>query len=179
MIPRRPRRNIKLPDGKPKAPPPPAVVEMACICGQLLRLKADTDDEKRCACPVCLRKFLMTFIEEKGRLIASPVYLDDTMSTGETHLAEAPGAVSRAPKGKGVVDDALGASPPDDLVCVCPQCSTKMRVKKTFYDKRAKCPKCPARLLLTVVYDPTTKVHSIQPLRVTDAPSGDTWHPGA
>jgi len=159
----------------PPPAPPPAIIEVACVCGQLLRM-SEALDEKRCACPACGRKFLMTFTEDKGRKIGCPVYLDDSMASGDTIIAEAPGALSRAKRGPGGMDDALGPPPPPDLVCVCPACSTKMRVKRDFFDKRAKCPRCPARLLLTVVYDPAAKTHSIQPVRVTDAPSGDTWH---
>lgn len=161
----------------PAPPPPPAKVEVACICGQLLRLPADQEEEeRRCSCPACKRKFLMTFTEDKGRRIPCPVYLDDTASAGDTHVAEAPGAVSRAPKGKGGMDDAFGPPPPAALVCVCPGCASKMKVRQQFFDKRAKCPDCGVRILLTVVYDPGAKAHSIQPLRITDAPSGDTWH---
>lgn len=165
-------------ESAPKPPEGPRKYELSCLCGQLLRLPEE-QDEMRCACPVCKRRFILALTEDQGRKIACPMYLEDTERTGQTFIAEAPGAVSAArARPKGGMDDALGPPPPSDLVCVCPSCSTKMRVKKAFFDKRAKCPKCPARLLLTVVYDPAAKTHAIQALRVTDAPSGDTWHPG-
>jgi hypothetical protein len=168
------RKKGELPPKAPAAPPRPVLYELSCLCGQLLRLPEE-QDEMRCSCPSCKRRFILALTEDQGRKIACPMYLEDNNSTGETFVAEARGAVSRASKKpKGGMDDALGPPPPKDLVCVCPGCSSKMRVDQALFDKRAKCPRCPARILLTVIYDPTLKAHSIQPLRITDAPSGDT-----
>lgn len=160
-------------ESAPKPPEGPKKYELSCLCGQLLLLPEE-QDEMRCACPVCKRRFILALTEDQGRKIACPMYLEDTNRTGQTFIAEVRGAVSRGSKGKGGMDDALGPPPPPELVCVCPGCSTRMKVARAFYDKRAKCPRCPARLLLTVIYDPAAKKHSIQALRVTDAPSGDT-----
>lgn len=155
--------------------PPAAPVEFACLCGQLLRM-APSSGEKRCACPSCGRKFLLTFAPDKasGRMLACPIYIDDTAVTGETLIPEAPGS---RPSAKGGLDDALFPAPPPALAGACPACSRKMKVVKAFYDKRARCPDCQARMLLTLVYDPVTRTHSIEALRVSDAPTGDTQPP--
>ncbi|HEX7896389.1 MAG TPA: hypothetical protein VF950_01320 [Planctomycetota bacterium] len=170
-------KGAQPPGKKPPPPPPPAgpvLYELSCLCGQLLRLPEE-QDELRCACPACKRRFILALTEDQGRKIACPMYLEDSNSTGDTFIAEARGVVSRSTrKAKGGMDDALGPPPPPALACVCPSCSSPMKVSQALYDKRAKCPRCPARILLTVVYDPTVKKHSIQPLRITDAPSGDT-----
>ncbi len=161
--------------GEAPPPPPAAPVEFACLCGQLLRM-APTADKKRCACPSCGRKFLLGFAPDKasGRTVACPVYIDDAAVTGETLIPEAPG---RERPSKGGFDDALFPPPPAALAGACPACARKMRVVKAFYDKRARCPGCQARMLLTLVYDPLTRAHSIEALRVSDAPSGDTKPP--
>ena len=160
----------------PPPPPPAAPVEFACLCGQLLRM-APSAGQKRCACPSCGRKFLLTFAADKatGRQTALPVYIDDAVQTGETLIPEAPGAARTAPKGG--FDDALFPSPPDALAGACPSCARKMKVVKAFYDKRARCPGCQARMLLTLIFDPATRTHSIEALRVSDAPTGDTQPP--
>ena len=163
------------PSKKPAAPAGPVLYELSCMCGQLLRLPEEMD-EMRCSCPACKRRFILALTEDQGRKIACPMYLEDTNRTGETFVAEARGVVSRAPrKAKGGMDDALGPPPPPFLACACPGCASLMKVSQALYDRRAKCPKCPARILLTVVYDPTSpSPFSIQPLRITDASSGDT-----
>jgi len=161
-------------EAAPKPPAPPKLYELSCMCGQLLRLPEEMD-ELRCACPSCKRKFILALTEDQGRKIACPMYLEDNNTTGETFIAEARGAVSSArKKAKGGMDDALGPPPPANLACACPACSSRMKVNQALFDKRAQCPGCGARMLLTLVYDPSAKAHSIEPLRVTDPPTGDT-----
>ncbi len=162
--------------GEAPPAPPAAPVEFACLCGQLLRM-SPSRGEKRCACPSCGRKFLLTFAADKasGRMAACPVYIDDAAVTGETLIPEAPG--SGAPAAKGGFDDALFPAAPAALAVACPGCARKMKVVKSFYDKRARCPDCQVRMLLTLVFDPATRKHTIEALRVSDGPSGDTRPP--
>ncbi len=161
----------------PASPPPPAAKtlhEMACICGQLLRIKQELD-EQRCACPACKRKFEVSFVTDPGtgRTILQPMYLDDTSVTGDTITAEMPPGA--AADKRGVLDDALGPPPPPKIVFPCPQCGRKILAKQEAYDKRVRCPDCSTRMILTLIYDPASRTHTVQPVRVTDAPSGDTW----
>jgi DNA-directed RNA polymerase subunit RPC12/RpoP len=162
--------------GHAPAPPPPPC-EFACLCGQLLRM-APQPEKARCACPACGRRFMLTFAHDRAsnRTTAHPVYIDDTTVTGQTLIPEAPGAAA-GPAGKGGFDDLLSPPPPEALAVACPGCAHRMRVKKAFYDRRARCPDCGVRMLLTLIYDPLVRQHSIQALRVTDAPSGDTLPP--
>jgi DNA-directed RNA polymerase subunit RPC12/RpoP len=159
-------------------PPPPALCEVACLCGQLLRM-APSPEEKRYGCPACGRRFVLSFSKDpaSGRQIGHPIYIDDPAVSGETLIPEAPGA-KKKPSSKGELDDFLSPAPPEALAVACPGCGRRMRVKKAYYDSRARCPDCGVRMLLTLVYDPIGRAHSIQALRVSDAPSGDTWHPG-
>jgi DNA-directed RNA polymerase subunit RPC12/RpoP len=147
---------------------------MACICGQLLRIRQELD-ELRCVCPACKRKFEVSFVRDpgSGRTILQPNYLDDGSVTGETFTAEMPGG--NVKEKRGVLDDALGPPPPPQVVFPCPQCGRKILAKQSAYDKRVRCPDCSTRMILTLIYDPASRTHTVLPVRVTDAPSGDTW----
>lgn len=171
------RRKLRDAVQRAKEPAPAAPagpVEFACLCGQLLRMSPRIE-KKRCACPACGRKFLLTFAPDRtsGRPVACPIYVEDTAVTGETLIPEAPGAPGPS-RGKGGLDDGLGPEPPAALAVPCPGCTKRMRVKQEFYDKRARCPDCGVRMLLTLVYEPLIRAHKIEPIRVSDAPSGDT-----
>jgi hypothetical protein len=160
----------------PAPPPPPAAPklhEMACLCGQLLRIREE-DDEKRCTCPACRRKFEISFYDDPAtkKKTLQPMYLDDGSVSGDTFTAETPSG--GPPEKRGALDEAFGPPPPASLPFRCP-CGRKLIARKEAYDKRVRCPDCGARMLVTLVYDPQKKAHSIQALRVTDAPTGDTW----
>jgi DNA-directed RNA polymerase subunit RPC12/RpoP len=148
---------------------------MACICGQLLRIRQELD-QLRCVCPACRRKFEVRFVRDPqtGRTVLHPNYLNDASVTGETFTAEMPGGTT-LPSKRGVLDDALGPPPPPQIVFPCPQCGRKILAKRSAYDKRVRCPDCSSRMILTLIYDPATRTHTVLPVRVTDAPSGDTW----
>ena len=192
------------PPSPPPAPSVPLMTEMACICGQLLRIRAAVKD-KRCSCPSCGRKFLISFTPDRrsGKQILAPVYLDDSMATGSTFIAEAHGSPPKgkgsgakpdpdskealpasvnaaAPqrKAKGILDDDISPEPPPAMYFVCP-CGSKLLARKEMYDQRVRCPDCKARLLVTLVYDPGAKMFDLRPVRLGDAPSGDTWTLGA
>jgi len=156
----------------------PRVHEMACICGQLLRIAElqESDDEKRCGCPVCKRRFMATFTPDPktGAAVLCPMYIEDDTSTGDTHMAEIPGAKPGRPSSKGQFDDDLEPQPPPQLSFAC-SCGKKLGVKKEVYDKRVRCPHCHIRMLINVIYDPAAKRFGIYPVRLNDAPSGDTW----
>jgi len=161
------------------AAPPPAVHEMACLCGQLLRVKGTLDDT-RCGCPACGRKFLATFAPDPttGKEILCPVYLGDSKeAAGDTFIVEAAPKSPTAPAGGGALDEALEPNPPPNLSFTCP-CGLKLSARKELYDKRAKCPKCGARMLLSLSYDSQEKRFTLNVVRITDAPSGDTWIAG-
>ncbi len=146
---------------------------MACVCSQLLRIP-ESLDRKRCACPACKRKFLVTFTEEggEGRKVLCPAFIDDGLTTGETIVPEIPDTLN---PGRGAFDDALDPKPPPQLYFPCPSCSRKIVARKDFYDKRARCPDCNTRMIIHVIYDPARKVHEIHPVRTDDRPSGETW----
>jgi len=168
------RAHGTAPAAKPAAA---AVHEMACICGQLMRI-SEKHDEQRCACPSCKRKFEVNFYKDPktGKTILQPMYLDEgTPPTGDTQILELPGESPLSAAAGGLLDAAFGPPPPPQMVFPCPQCARKMVAKKDAYDKRVRCPDCGTRMVLTVIYDPDRQVHTVQPVRVTDAPSGDTW----
>jgi DNA-directed RNA polymerase subunit RPC12/RpoP len=158
----------------PEAPPPPAVYEMACICGQLLRVTS-SHDERRCACPSCKRKFLVTLAPDKrtGAILLCPVYLDDSVTTGETFTAEPPSPPDSVSGKKGQLDDTIEPPPPPSISFSCP-CGRKLLARASTYDRRVRCPDCGVRMLLSVVYDRASGRHVVQPVRLEDAPSGDT-----
>jgi DNA-directed RNA polymerase subunit RPC12/RpoP len=162
---------------QPAKPAPSAVHEMACICGQLLRIKQELD-EQRCACPGCKRKFEVNFVTDPktGKAVLQPMYLDEAEPpSGDTQIMELPGNVPLSAAGGGLLDAAFGPPPPPQLIFPCPQCKRRMVAKKETYDKRVRCPDCQTRMVLTVIYDPERRAHGVEPVRVTDAPSGDTW----
>jgi hypothetical protein len=148
--------------------PAPEIFEIACLCGQLLRLRGGHAG-KRCSCPACFRKFTVTFAEDRGRKVPVPLYLNDSVTTGDTFLADA-GSDPHVPALPEVEEPPL----PDQLPFACPGCRKKMLVRRAVYDKRVRCPDCSARLLLTVVWSPSTRSHVVQPVRLSDPPSGDT-----
>jgi len=147
---------------------------MACICGQLLRLTSAHDD-KRCACPACGRKFLVTFAPDKetGTSILCPVYLDDSVTTGQTFVAELPAPAPPAAAAQGRLDDVIDPPPPPSIAFPCP-CGRKLLARKEAYDRRVRCPDCGVRMLLSVVFEPAEKRHVVHPVRLDDAPSGET-----
>jgi hypothetical protein len=148
---------------------------MVCVCGEVLRIPLLLH-RRRCACPSCRRKFLVSFTTDRGTgmEILSPVYLDDGTATGGTHMAEAmSGAPPRpAPRPETVIEG-LDPEPPDELPFDCP-CGAKLRARRADYDKRVRCGKCGVRLILALVYDPVLKAFRIEILRLSDAPSGET-----
>jgi DNA-directed RNA polymerase subunit RPC12/RpoP len=166
------------PAPRPAAAPVPKH-EMACICGQLMRI-SESFDEKRCACPSCGRKFEVNFVDDpkSGKRILQPMYLDEgEPPTGDTMIMEVPSSSPPSPKPDpaGLLDEALGPAPPAQLTFACPQCSRKILARREAYDRRVRCPDCKTRMVLTVLYDPARKAHFVQPVRISDAPSGDTW----
>ena len=139
----------------------PEIYEIACLCGQLLKIRG-SHDRKRCGCPSCGRKFLLTFTDDKGRKVPSPVYLSDAAASapsGETFLAD-PGS------------DVSG--PPAELLFPCIGCNRKILAKRAVYGKRVRCPDCSVRMIVDVVFDATLETHLVRPLRVEDPPSGMT-----
>ena len=153
----------------PPGPTPVSVQEMMCVCGEVLRIPLMLH-RRRCSCPSCRRKFLVSFTTDRGTgmEILSPVYLDDGAVTGDTRVAEAMAPLP--PRTETVVED---PEPPGTLPFLCP-CGTALRAVRADYDKRAQCGKCGARLLLALVYDSNLKAFRIEVLRLTDAPSGET-----
>ncbi len=164
------------PFGRPPPGPTPAQVqEMACLCGELLRISSALN-EKRCSCPSCGRKFVASFATDRhtGREILSPIYLDDGMTTGGTFAAEiAPHTrPSQAPAHEEILDG-LSPEPPAELSFVC-GCGQRLKALRAHYDKRVQCGKCGRRLLLALVYDSEKKSFRIESIRLSDAPSGET-----
>jgi DNA-directed RNA polymerase subunit RPC12/RpoP len=54
--------------------------------------------------------------------------------------------------------------PPPSVVFACP-CGTKLTATKQTYDRRIRCPKCRAELLLNLVRDPRNGNWQIEPFR--------------
>jgi len=159
----------------PRPAPAPTIHEMACICGQLLRLSSVLDEE-RCACPVCGRKFLVCFVSDPstGAQVLTPVYVDDWHKSGDTYVADLVSKSQAPPSAKGALDDALEPQPPPQLSFPCP-CGSELVAKRELYDRRVRCPKCGVRMLISVAYDPSAKRFAVHPVRLQDGPSGDTW----
>ena len=159
----------------PPGPTPAPVQEMVCVCGEALRIPTLLH-QKRCACPSCRRKFVASFSTDRktGLEILSPVYVDDGMMTGGTHVAEVVvGARTRAPARTEALFEGIPPDPPPSLSFACP-CGARLRAGKADYDKRVQCGTCGARLILALVYDSGKKDHRIEVLRLGDSPTGET-----
>ena len=149
---------------KPGAIPPvalPELVEIACLCGQLLKIRSGHAG-KRCSCPSCGRKFTVELKADGGRQIPAPVYLTDAAAsapTGETFIADA---------------DEPSDRPPEEMLFPCPGCSKKIMAKRAVYGKRVRCTGCGVRMIVDVVLDMTLGAHIVRPLPVSDPPSGMT-----
>jgi DNA-directed RNA polymerase subunit RPC12/RpoP len=154
-------RGLTPAPGALPAVPAPEVFEIACLCGQLLKIRS-AHAGKRCACPSCGRKFQVTLKEDQGRRIPVPVYVTDAAAsapTGETFIADA---------------DEPATGPPEELLFPCVGCSKKILAKRAVYGKRVRCTACGARMIVDVVYDETLDAHLVRPLPVSDPPSGMT-----
>ena len=181
-----------------KTPGPGAVrtpfETMTCICGQDIRVKIE-EDEQRCACPNCNRKFQATFVRDPqtGRNEIFPVFLDEADTTGQTLIAEPADAAGMIgndsdliQESAGLGEESLGLTPqpssqpavpapqePPELSFLC-FCGKSMLARKGFYRSRVKCPGCSTRLFLGLSYDPLEQTWKITPNRVSEPPMGDT-----
>jgi DNA-directed RNA polymerase subunit RPC12/RpoP len=185
------------------APPPSTSdveIEVACICGQLLKLSTAFAG-RRAKCPKCGRRFVVTYDKDPrtGEEVPTPFYLPATgPSTGETQEL-AP--VEKAPtppedtqdsnvvlppeetrSGKPetpsdsdleVLPDELIPDPPRALFFICP-CGKKLLARKKMYDRRVRCPYCQVRLLISLVFDDVERKFDIQPVRLDDERTGKT-----
>lgn len=130
--------------------------QVACPCGQKLRLNTALEG-KRCTCPSCGRKFLVTLSGERqaGTLRINPVYVDAAVKIGNTFIAE------------------RTEEPPEKLSVLC-VCGKRVVATRNMYDRRVRCPQCGVRLLLTLKRDPRSGNYSLHPLEMNDLPSGET-----
>lgn len=159
----------------PPGPTPAPVQEMVCVCGEVLRIPTLLH-QKRCACPSCRRKFIASFTTDRktGLEILSPVYVDDGMTTGGTHLAEVMSGTRPRPAARTeALFEGIPPDPPPSMSFTCP-CGARLRAGRADYDKRVQCGTCGARLILALVYDSEKKEYRIEVIRLGDAPTGET-----
>jgi predicted nucleic-acid-binding Zn-ribbon protein len=167
---RRPSRPRLRP--KAKAQPPPEqpadeYIRFTCSCGAALKIPAWRVDGHG-KCPKCKRRLLLSGkIDAKGKGFILPLVLESADRSGQTFMIE--------PQYR-IEDHFKEIEEPQDKIPFTCICSFRMNARPNMVDKRGKCPKCGARLLLVGKKNPRTHRLEIHPLVLEEDEkrSGDT-----
>lgn len=152
--------------GRPAAPPakagpaPEITVTCRCPCGAPLVIPVKLID-RHGLCPRCRTRLLFTGrADARGRLCVQPLALAEGAPSGKTF----------------VVEDRLEemAAVPDKIPFHCP-CGMRLLARPGMVDRRGKCSRCGARLLLVGKLNPRTRRMEIHPLVQDDPSTGDTF----
>ena len=155
------------------------LIELACVCGELIRLSKEAA-KYLCNCPSCPRKF---FINLSNAGVATPVYVADAVRPAPAPASRSGAAAKPRPTPGDETSLSLQTvktkpenrlpQPPESLNFSC-GCGQKLVAKKEMYDKRVRCPRCSNRLILTLVYDSGSDRFEIRHLSAPGPSEGDT-----
>lgn len=149
---------------KPAAPPPDEYIRFTCPCGAALKIPEWRLDGHG-VCPRCKRRLLLSGKETpKGGSQVRPLVLEGDRN-GQTFVIEPQYRIEDHFK---EIPDAQ-----DKIAFHCP-CGFKLHARLAMVDKRGKCARCGARLLLVGKKNARSGLLEIHPLVVDEAPSGDT-----
>lgn len=160
--PLRPRSKSK--PAPPPPEPPDEYIRFTCSCGAALKIPAWRLDGHG-LCPRCKRRLLLSGkVDESGKGFVHPLVLEGDRN-GQTFMIEDQFRIEDHFK---EIQD-----PQDKIAFTCP-CGFKMHARLNLVDKRGKCPRCSARLLLVGKRNPRTDQMEIHPLVLDTERSGDT-----
>ncbi len=155
---------MKRPAPRPAKPGPVADVRFSCPCGAALRIPAAKVGGHG-LCPRCKRRLLLGGKPAvRGGTRVRPRDLGEQDPSGQTFILEEFRIEDHFKEIQG---------PPPRIGFRCP-CGRKLATSGGNVDKRARCPHCGARLLLTGKTHPRSGKLEIHPLALEVPSSGDT-----